>query len=79
LRRRPRPKLGCGAKERRRRRRRRRRNEELTGHRRKLHNKIKVKVEMSLCLIKHYVMKACGGVEVYLQTLLTSAVRVTPR
>jgi hypothetical protein len=31
------------------------------------------KVKLSLCLIKHYAMKAYGGVDVYIHNLLTSA------
>jgi hypothetical protein len=32
-----------------------------------------VKAKLSLCLIKHYAMKAYGGVEVYIHVFLTSA------
>jgi hypothetical protein len=38
-----------------------------------MEGKVKVKVELSLCLIKHHAVKTYWGVEVYLQAFLTSA------
>jgi hypothetical protein len=35
---------------------------------------VKMKANLSLCLIKYYDMKTYGGVEVQLRALLTSAV-----
>jgi hypothetical protein len=31
-------------------------------------SKVKTKVKLFLCLTKHYAMKACGGVDIYIST-----------
>jgi hypothetical protein len=36
-------------------------------------NVVKIKVKLSLYLIKHHAMKAYGGVEIYFHAFLTSA------